>query len=109
VGGYRYRRFDTNSLVDRTQVTEDNTYSSPLTPNIPLRGDYAVPTLFNGNFDAITRQLGGTTTVPGWSLYNGGGSSNDGLQSQLARNVGGNSTYSFRLGGGGSNTLTHPT
>jgi DNA/RNA endonuclease G (NUC1)/PKD repeat protein len=112
-----------NEVLRRTSVYEDNTYSSldtflarfisnltgPRVPE-PKQGDYAVPTLFNGNFDAITGTGDQIPTanlgIPGWSLYNGGGTSNDRLQSQLARNVGLNNTYSFRLGGG-TNTLTH--
>lgn len=33
-----------------------------------MRGDYAVPTLFNGNFDASKRFT--YQSVPGWSFYN---------------------------------------
>jgi hypothetical protein len=33
-----------------------------------MRGDYAVPTLFNGNFDASKRFT--YQNVPGWSFYN---------------------------------------
>ncbi|MCC3505479.1 MAG: DNA/RNA non-specific endonuclease [Microcoleus sp. PH2017_19_SFW_U_A] len=36
---------------NRVSVLEDNTYSAR------MRGDYAVPTLFNGNFDAVAAQL----------------------------------------------------
>ncbi len=49
---------------NRVSVLEDNTYSAR------MRGDYSVPTLFNGNFDAIAAQLN-SQFIPGWSLYNG--------------------------------------
>jgi hypothetical protein len=49
---------------NRVSVYEDNTYSAS------MRGDYAVPTLFNGNFDAVAAQLD-SQPIPGWSLYNG--------------------------------------
>jgi hypothetical protein len=35
-----------------------------------MRGDFAVPTLFNGNFDAITSRFE-QQNIPGWSFYNG--------------------------------------
>ncbi|MGL5059984.1 MAG: DNA/RNA non-specific endonuclease [Microcoleus sp.] len=49
---------------NRAAVSEDNTYS------FRMRGDYAVPTLFNGNFDAIALKTD-SKPIPGWSLYNG--------------------------------------
>jgi DNA/RNA endonuclease G (NUC1) len=49
---------------NRVSVLEDNTYSAR------MRGDYAVPTLFNGNFDAVAAQLN-LQPIPGWSLYKG--------------------------------------
>ncbi|MCC3422309.1 MAG: DNA/RNA non-specific endonuclease, partial [Microcoleus sp. PH2017_07_MST_O_A] len=45
---------------NRVSVLEDNTYSAR------MRGDYAVPTLFNGNFDAVAAQLD-SQPIPGWS------------------------------------------
>ncbi len=47
----------------RVPLYEDNS----ATPR--QRGDFAVPTLFNGNFDAIS-QFYSTAPVPGWSLHN---------------------------------------
>jgi hypothetical protein len=54
-----------------------------------MRGDYAVPTLFNGNFDAVFQtpiaifplsspatafRTGISDAIPGWSFHNGGNS-----------------------------------
>jgi len=36
-----------------------------------MGGDFAVPTLFNGNFDAITSKFLGQN-IPGLSFYNDG-------------------------------------
>ena len=41
-----------------------------------MRGNFAVPTLFNGNLDAVFNPQGGNRTIfsdaiPGWSLHNG--------------------------------------
>lgn len=58
---------------NRVSVYEDNTYTDTdsTTPfGNRMRGDYAVPTLFNGNFDAIAAKLN-SQSIPGWSLYNG--------------------------------------
>ena len=65
-GGSQLRPYDVN-VSNRVPLTEDNTYTDGIIGN-KMRGDYAVPTLFNGNFDAskrFTRQ-----SVPGWSFYN---------------------------------------
>ncbi len=48
----------------------ENTYDAR------MPGDFAVPTLFNGNFDAVFNPTGLNRTVfsdaiPGWSLHNG--------------------------------------
>ena len=55
------------SKTARVPVEFDNTYDTR------MRGDFAVPTLFNGNFDAVTkldsRRLLYTNTVPGWSNH----------------------------------------
>ncbi|MCC3531594.1 MAG: DNA/RNA non-specific endonuclease [Microcoleus sp. PH2017_22_RUC_O_B] len=66
---------------NRAAVYEDNTYTD-ITKSFGtrMRGDYAVPTLFNGNFDAIAFRKS-DHTIPGWSLFNG--SSEDVLQSHL--------------------------
>ncbi|MEG4445304.1 DNA/RNA non-specific endonuclease [Microcoleus sp. AT9_B5] len=58
----------------RVPLSFDNTYSAR------MRGDAAVPTLFNGNFDAVTDPFGGnlsqvrrtiSNALPGWSFHNG--------------------------------------
>jgi endonuclease G len=66
---------------NRASVYEDNTYTDSTKPfGTRMRGDYAVPTLFNGNFDAIAFKKS-EHTIPGWSLFNG--SSEDVSQSYL--------------------------
>lgn len=58
---------------NRVSVFEDNTYTNSTNPAIGtrMRGDYAVPTLFNGDFDASSYP-NGQQTIPGWSFYNDG-------------------------------------
>ncbi len=51
----------------RTPLIFDNTVEAR------MRGDFAVPTIFNGNFDAITQKMD-DQLIPGWSLHNGGSS-----------------------------------
>lgn len=58
------------TFVPRITVDFDNTYDSR------MRGDYPVPTLFNGNFDAVFNPQGQNRTfwseaIPGWSFHNG--------------------------------------
>ncbi|AFZ10908.1 Ig domain protein group 2 domain protein (plasmid) [Oscillatoria nigro-viridis PCC 7112] len=65
-GGSQLRPYDAN-VSNRVPVTEDNTYTDEIIGN-KMRGDYAVPTLFNGNFDASKRFT--AQSVPGWSFYN---------------------------------------
>ncbi|NJO63026.1 MAG: PKD domain-containing protein [Richelia sp. RM2_1_2] len=68
-GGYEYRPSNNDDAL-RSPVYLDNTALAK------LRGDYAVPTLFNGNFDAIAAQL--NQDIPGWSFHGGGNiSTND--------------------------------
>jgi DNA/RNA endonuclease G (NUC1) len=76
---------------NRVTVIEDNT-------RLPeSRGDFAVPTLFNGNFDAISKLIP-NQVIPGWSFYNGLG--NDNLsQSPLVKGIAGNETFALELGG----------
>ncbi|PSF28557.1 hypothetical protein C7H19_24555, partial [Aphanothece hegewaldii CCALA 016] len=81
-----------------TSVTEDNTYKTK------LRGDFAVPTLFNGNFDAIAFQEP-DQSIPGWSFYNGANAENV-LQKYLESGVAGNQSYALKLGDG-LNSITH--
>ncbi|AFZ38163.1 outer membrane adhesin like protein (plasmid) [Stanieria cyanosphaera PCC 7437] len=59
-------------LSDRTPVSEDNT-----DPNVEP-GDFAVPTVFNGNFDyginnTPGQEVPNNLPVPGWSYHNGEG------------------------------------
>ena len=66
-GGKSQRRV---SLVDRVPVTFDNTLESR------MRGDFAVPTLFNGNFEAVFNPDDGvrntiSKAIPGWSFHGG--------------------------------------
>ncbi|WP_232731693.1 DNA/RNA non-specific endonuclease [Kamptonema formosum] len=63
LGGGKDKRRDP-LLGVRTSVSEDNTAEAR------MRGDFAVPTLFNGNFDAIST-LRSSQSIPGWSFYNG--------------------------------------
>ncbi|MEG3847469.1 DNA/RNA non-specific endonuclease, partial [Microcoleus sp. herbarium19] len=68
LGGGKELRPQTN--VERIPVDFDNTYDAR------MRGDAAVPTLFNGNFDAVFNPQGGNRTIfsdaiPGWSFHNG--------------------------------------
>ncbi|MEG4336309.1 DUF4114 domain-containing protein [Microcoleus sp. D3_18_C2] len=65
-GGSQLRPYDVN-VSNRVPLTEDNTYTDETIGN-KMRGDYAVPTLFNGNFDASKRFT--YQSVPGWSFYN---------------------------------------
>ncbi len=68
LGGGKELRKPTS--VDRIPVDFENTYDAR------MRGDFAVTTLFNGNFDAVFNPKGGNRTIfsdaiPGWSLHNG--------------------------------------
>ncbi|MBE9094429.1 DNA/RNA non-specific endonuclease [Tychonema sp. LEGE 07203] len=68
LGGGKELRPQTS--VERIPVDFDNTYDAR------MRGDFAVPTLFNGNFDAVFNPQGLNRTIfsdaiPGWSLHNG--------------------------------------
>ncbi|WP_293305813.1 hypothetical protein [Microcoleus sp. PH2017_22_RUC_O_B] len=69
-GGKEQRQY---SPTGRVPVSFDNTLSAG------MRGDYAVPTLFNGNFDqfipnkSAAENLGRNTIsqeIPGWSFHN---------------------------------------
>jgi DNA/RNA endonuclease G (NUC1) len=70
-GGKEQRKY---SSTGRVPVSFDNTLSAG------MRGDYAVPTLFNGNFDQFIPNKSQPETygrnliskeIPGWSLHNG--------------------------------------
>lgn len=58
------------SDVERIPLDFDNTYDAR------MRGDYAVPTLVNGNFDAVFQPKNNSRNLiskelPGWSFHNG--------------------------------------
>ncbi|MDC0835934.1 DNA/RNA non-specific endonuclease, partial [Geitlerinema sp. CS-897] len=70
LGGGAALNLRPSSDVERVPVAFDNTYDAP------MRGDFAVPTLFNGNFDAVFQPKDGfrnliSDAVPGWSFHNG--------------------------------------
>jgi hypothetical protein len=61
IGGGRDRRFQLAPKQNRVLVGFDNS-------NQPKqRGDFAVPTLFDGNFDAVERRTA-TEPIPGWTF-----------------------------------------
>jgi DNA/RNA endonuclease G (NUC1) len=65
--------FDEYLQSRRLPITYDNTYTGQPVGS-RLRGDYAVPTLFNGNFDSVTAKFEEQNhSIPGWS-YSGSGS-----------------------------------
>jgi DNA/RNA endonuclease G (NUC1) len=74
LGGGQSDRKYTN--IERVPVTFDNTLTRE------IRGDFAIPTLFNGNFDASrnveldARKYILSEEIAGWSSHNGGGNSN---------------------------------
>jgi hypothetical protein len=95
-GGYSSRP---KTNVERIPVDFDNTYDAR------MRGDAAVPTLFNGNFDAVFDPSGVTRTplskgLPGWSFHNGQSANIDLVQSlEDVKLIQGNSepNYAFKL------------
>jgi DNA/RNA endonuclease G (NUC1) len=120
-GGYRTRpyRHDTRK-VSRTQLGSFDDYLKTRRTDISidntnphlggsLRGDYAVPTLFNGNFDAITHKFD-SQWIPGWAAYNSNNqwisySVDTPSQENLAYGIAGNQTFSLKL----SNSLSSVT
>ena len=72
-GGYNRRALTLDSPQSvtifenpsRTPVEYDNTAEAR------QRGDFAIPTLFNGNFDAINTINNLNQPIPGWSLHQG--------------------------------------
>jgi DNA/RNA endonuclease G (NUC1) len=66
-GGSLLRETDDQEKADRSLVSKDNNNEAALAQ----RGDYAVPTLFNGNFDAVTSARD-SQAIPGWSFYGRG-------------------------------------
>ena len=92
------------SSVPRTPVTYDNTPAG-------LGGDLAVPSIFNGNFqagvvtdssDASANKLLLKNEIPGWSFHGGSGGDTQGLSLGTSAS----NTY-FILDAGGANLLTH--
>ncbi|MCC3427705.1 MAG: DNA/RNA non-specific endonuclease [Microcoleus sp. PH2017_01_SCD_O_A] len=73
---------------NRVSVLEDNTYSAR------MRGDYAVPTLFNGNFDAVAAQLD-SQPIPSITT----------LSNPVVGSNSGSINYALKLGTGDS--ITH--
>ncbi len=101
LGGGKARRQAATGV--RTEVSFDNTVTPYNSAIGKQRGDFAVPTLFNGNFD-VTTIIQPVSPVPGWSAYNGANQST--LQNALYQYGGsqGNSNFALRLGN--SNNIT---
>lgn len=112
----------------RTSVTEDNTYTDYGTDNYDtrLRGDYAVSTLFNGNFDITAfQQAQPALPVFGWSYQEQNANNrNDARQSNLVnwggiRGLGNHLSkiepnyaqqapnYALKMGAGGVSSVIH--
>ena len=98
----------------RVPLSFDNTYSAR------MRGDDAVPTLFNGNFDAVTDPFGGnlsqvrrtiSNALPGWSFHNGQSDPNIDLVQNLedVKSIKRKSEtdYAFKLGANGVQEIVH--
>jgi large repetitive protein len=102
LGGGKDRRQPVNGF--RTDVSFDNTVTAR------QRGDFAVPTLFNGNFDAITNRQN-VQPIPGWSGLNQGQLSSwndilpDGSPDRIVYANGINNNYTLKLNDGQS--ITH--
>ncbi|MGB3655927.1 MAG: hypothetical protein WBA41_32590, partial [Rivularia sp. (in: cyanobacteria)] len=78
-GGSGVRPDERPIFYKRTDLYEDNqTFQR-------MRGDLAVPTLFNGNFDAISEKIAPVFTIPGWSLESGNDKENNVLQRHLIK------------------------
>ena len=98
----------------RVPLSFDNTYSAR------MRGDDTVPSLFNGNFDAVTDPFGGnlsqvrrtiSNALPGWSFHNGQQNPNIDLVQNLedVKSIKGKSEtdYAFKLGANGVKEIVH--
>ena len=98
----------------RVPLSFDNTYSAR------MRGDDTVPTLFNGNFDAVTDPFGGnlsqvrrtiSNALPGWSFHNSQSDPNIDLVQNLedVKSIKGKTEtdYAFKLGANGVSELVH--
>ncbi|MEG4305811.1 DNA/RNA non-specific endonuclease [Microcoleus sp. D3_18a_C4] len=106
-GGYSSRP---KTNVQRIPLDFDNTYDAR------MRGDAAVPTLFNGNFDAVfaPKEVTRTTLskgLPGWSFHNGQSDPNIDLVQSLedVKSIQGNSepNYAFKLESSGVKEIVH--
>jgi DNA/RNA endonuclease G (NUC1) len=85
---------------NRTPVTYDNTYSKGIVKK-RLRGDYVVPTLFNGNFDVVAPgDVNADAPIPGWTFDGGGDANANSLQKNLIElgNLGGSALNRYRNG-----------
>ncbi len=98
----------------RVPLSFDNTYSAR------MRGDDVIPTLFNGNFDAVTDPFGGnlsqvrrtiSNALPGWSFHNGQSNPNIDLVQNLedvkSKKGKSETDYAFKLGANGVSELVH--
>ena len=98
----------------RVPLSFDNTYSAR------MRGDDTVPTLFNGNFDAVTDPFGGnlsqvrrtiSNALPGWSFHNGQSNPNIDLVQNLedvkSKKGKSETDYAFKLGANGVKEIVH--
>ena len=84
----------------RTSVNYDNTNISSDLRGDKVRGDSAVPTLFNGNFDALITKWNSTSSIPipGWSFGNSTLENNI-TENNLKRFPNAPSNYRLELGG----------
>ncbi|MDM9385690.1 PKD domain-containing protein [Chlorogloeopsis sp. ULAP01] len=99
LGGGKDQR-PTMDVSKRVTVSTDNTSKAK------MRGDYAVPTVFNGNFDAIFSRMT-DQPIPGWSLNNGANYTS--LQSGLKKwsEIGLGNSDNFALQLGANESITH--
>jgi DNA/RNA endonuclease G (NUC1) len=105
-GGVELRPFGVSGLDKQTISSQFGSFNNYLaqtrtavgfdnTATLFQRGDYAVPTLFNGNFDMKGQPVTPTNIISGWSL--------SGTGSLIKRNNSGN--YSLELTN--NSTITH--
>nr|WP_013334799.1 CARDB domain-containing protein [Gloeothece verrucosa]ADN18050.1 YD repeat protein [Gloeothece verrucosa PCC 7822] len=99
LGGGKDKR--PQSTVERTPVSYDNTNVNSQQGE-KVKGDYTIPTLFNGNFEAITAYFPSQQTIPGWSFQN------NVLQKNLVQFSTSPDNWRLKLGGDTSQTtITH--
>lgn len=99
-GGYNRRALTLDS--PQSVTTSDNPPRTPVefdnTAEARQRGDFAVPTLFNGNFDAIYTK-NPAQPIPSWANdINSSSEDEDDLQQYLQYGVAGNQSYALELG-----------